>query len=224
MRLFRSPMAINLNNPLFELINRSSTFHPIAVSTTWNTVVWNISKIIVYSVYSIIYIFSIATIWMIYLIRTCSTIVAGLFGNPLKKIQVQIPHNVSVLGIAFHISIQSPFCPLSLWKTSPASTTYSSSRLQGTCQSSNRISTITLTKKSSCISFKIWNSFYGYKVSKSLSGNINKCRHNISLKGDSLQLAMLLFRQHLLKSLGVMNKKFAYRFSCLNTWIISQCA
>lgn len=45
--------------------------------------------------------------------------------------------------------------------------------------------------------------------------------HSLSLKRDLRRLAMLLSRQHLFKSLEVMNEKIAYRFRCLDTSIIS---
>ncbi len=286
MRLFGSPVVVNLNNPFLKIFNRGSTLHVIANAATRNTIFLNIANLIIYSIYAVESIAPHFPIWLVDLIRLYSTIMTRLLGNPSKKFFIQIPKYVSIFRIKFCGPIQGTKCSFAQGQAFPTSTTYSKSFFQRRRQSCNFFSTITDTKKSSSISSKIWKSFDNNKFSKSLTNNIyiptrftsaiilclfsklrtsynnrisaiaptnpsssnpiqNRClfynqefsisisnfincfssrNHSNLLKGDSLQPAMLLFRQHLSKSLGVMNKKFAYRLGCLNIGIIPQCA
>lgn len=184
--LFGCPMIINLNNPLSKFFDWCCTFHPVTITTTRNAIVWYISKIVIYSINSIINIFSIMLYFfgIIYLAWLCSTIMTWLLSNPSKEFQVNIPLYISILSIVLCVSIERTKRAFSIKKSSSTPTTFGQSSSQRSSICHLCISTITLAKIHNTITF-VLNPFYNFQLTKFLTNHVYKFSHFSSLIGAS---------------------------------------
>lgn len=109
-------MVVDTDNPVSKIIYTSRTFHPIAISATWNTVVRKISNLIVHSVNAVVNVLSVMSLGFVDLARFCAAIMAGLLGNPSKEIPIKPPFNVPVPSVVFGVPVERTKRRLSLRK------------------------------------------------------------------------------------------------------------
>lgn len=210
-------MIINRFYPIFKIVNIQSLLGVITSSTTRNAISLHISNIVIYSINPVVNVFSIAIISQNFLIWRFSAVMTWLMCNPTKIILRKIPIYFSSLRRVFSLCIQNIERGFSLRQTS--STRLSAPVSQVGSAYYFLVSAIALTQKIQ-YSFSYFRKFKNHQFPVAPSNPVNSRNHINTLKGDSLRLAMLLLGQHLHKSLGVMNKKFAYKYSCPSTYII----